>query len=70
MNKTPTTFYAPLTYDAVWSIALALNASQDALPAGKSLSDFRYGDISMTSIFMKKMSRLAFEGMTVSVTTV
>ena len=38
-------FYAGLTYDAVWSMALALNASQEPLAAvNKTLVDFSYDD--------------------------
>ncbi len=65
MNTTPSVFYAPLTYDAVWSLALALNASQNSLPPDVKLENFRYDDIDMTNIFMEKMNKLDFQGIMV-----
>ncbi len=61
----PSVFYAPLTYDAVWSLALALNNSIPHLDPGSTLENFTYEDSRMTGIFMEQMYKLDFAGMTV-----
>lgn len=58
-------FYAPLTYDAVWSLALALNGSMTRLPATKKLEEFKYEEKDVTEVLMDEMEQLQFEGMTV-----
>ena len=66
MKTPPSLFYAPLTYDAVWSMALALNSSLPLLPSNQSLHNFTYERKDMTDIFMDEMHNLHFEGMTVN----
>ncbi len=66
MGLRPSEFYAPLTYDAVWSMALALNASVASLADGETLDSFSYERQDMTETFMEQMYDLHFEGMTVS----
>ncbi len=60
-------FYASLTYDGIWSLALALNASQLPLmdKYNTTLHEFNYESPYMTTVFMEQMNKLAFEGMTV-----
>ena len=65
-NVTPATFYAPLTYDAVWAMALALNASTTRLPATKTLFDFSYENADFNKIFINEMNKVHFEGISVS----
>ena len=67
MNATTSDFYAPLTYDAVWSLALALN---DSIPKLNNLdlgglANFTYDSGRMTEAFMQSMYGLKFEGMMV-----
>ena len=64
-NNPPSQFYAPLTYDAVWSMALALNSSASRLLKHETLQNFTYERKDMTQIFMEQMHSLNFEGMTV-----
>lgn len=61
-------FYAPLTYDAVWSLALALNASIPLLAERKltPLTEFTYENDKMRDVFMETMSQTNFEGMMVN----
>ncbi|XP_077867209.1 gamma-aminobutyric acid type B receptor subunit 2-like [Saccoglossus kowalevskii] len=55
--------YSALAYDAMWAIALALDASIGSLPGNKSLEDFSYEDSDFSSVFVQKMGELQFEGM-------
>ena len=55
--------WAASYFDAVWSLALALNNSIDALYGmGKSLSDYHYGQHTMTEIIRNRFLELDFEG--------
>ena len=55
--------WAASYFDAVWSLALALNNSIDALYGmGKSLSDYHYGQHMMTEIIRNRFLELDFEG--------
>ena len=67
LNITPADFYAGLTYDAVWSIALALNGSLEELSNGTTLGSFTYTNVAMTNIFMAKMYEVNFHGQSVSI---
>ena len=66
-NMTPSEFYAPLTYDAMWSIAMTLNASVEQLlnQSLPNLEDFTYDNTAMKDVFVKSMDELNFEGMMV-----
>ena len=64
-NVTPSDFYAGLTYDAVWAMALALNGSQAQLPPGKTLESFTYEDTAMRTIFEDQMYQVNFAGQSV-----
>lgn len=64
-NRTPTDFYAPLTYDGIWSLALALNDSVGRLEqlGMHPLEDFTYENKDMAQIILQSMHRLHFEAM-------
>ena len=56
-------------YDAVWTIALALNSSISILEErglGR-LEDFTYDSIEMADMFSEAITNLSFEGISVSV---
>lgn len=54
-------------YDAVWSIALGLNATEERLgQINSSLKDFNYRNIQIRKIFMQELDKLSFYGTTVS----
>ena len=60
--------YAAFAYDAVWTAALALNASIAELKAqnsSKKIEDFNYNDISMRKTFMSTIKKGSFMGMSV-----
>ena len=55
-------------YDAVWTIALALNSSISILEEkglGR-LEDFTYDSVEMANIFSEAIANLSFEGISVS----
>ena len=55
--------WAASYFDAVWSLALALNKSIDTLYGmGKSLSDYHYGQHRVTEIIRNQFLELDFEG--------
>ena len=61
--------YASFAYDAVWTAALALNASiaqLKALNGSRKLEDFHYNDAIMRKMFMSNMKKISFVGMSVS----
>lgn len=70
--------YAPQTYDAVWSIALALReaeakwrlaAMQRTKPGRRNtttLADFHYQRTDMTAEFQRRLEHLSFMGVSVS----
>ena len=56
-------------YDAVWTIALALNSSISILEErglGR-LEDFTYNSVEMADVFSEEIASLSFEGISVSV---
>ena len=67
MNAVHADFYAGLTYDAVWAMALALNGSIERLAAvGMTIDEFGYDNEAITDIFMQEMYKLRFRGQSVS----
>jgi hypothetical protein len=64
----PITRYTPQTYDAVWTIAMALyevekNRKNSGLP---SISSFDYTDDEMAKHLLEEMENLKFLGVSVS----
>ena len=58
-----TTLWGNPFHDAVWILALALNATDSRLKAyNKSLCDFTYGQPSITRMIQEEISRLEFLG--------
>lgn len=69
--------YAPQTYDAVWSIALALRDSEAAWRRRRrlqpphanastpTLADFDYSRKDMAVEFLRRLERLSFTGVSV-----
>lgn len=58
---------APLAYDAVWALALALNKTVGPLKAkGHRLEDFNYNNRHITSEIYRAMNTSSFEGVSVS----
>ena len=63
----PRNSYAPYGYDALWTIALALNHSIAILArTNKTLSDFNYQSNDMAAIFTRMVANTSFRGMSVS----
>ena len=59
-------------YDAVWTIALALNSSISILEErglGR-LEDFTYESVEMADVISEAIADLTFEGITVSAVTI
>ena len=59
-------------YDAVWTIALALNSSVLILKErglGR-LEDFTYESVEISDVFTEAIANLSFEGISVSVVTI
>ena len=55
-------------YDAVWTIALALNSSISVLEErglGR-LEDFTYGSVGMADVFTEAVASVSFDGISVS----
>lgn len=60
---------APLAYDAVWALALALNKTVAPLQAkGRRLEDFNYNNQDITSEIYRALNTSSFEGVSVSKT--
>ena len=60
---TPRTIWANPAYDAIWSLALALNISIPKLNSiGLNLSDYTYGHQDATNIIRDEVVRLKFHG--------
>ncbi|XP_024917316.1 gamma-aminobutyric acid type B receptor subunit 1 [Cynoglossus semilaevis] len=58
---------APLAYDAVWALALALNKTVAPLKAkGRHLEDFNYNNNDITSEIYRALNTSSFEGVSVS----
>uniref|UniRef100_A0A8C9VI63 Gamma-aminobutyric acid type B receptor subunit 1 n=1 Tax=Scleropages formosus TaxID=113540 RepID=A0A8C9VI63_SCLFO len=54
---------APLAYDAVWALALALNKTVGALKAkGRRLEDFNYNNQDITAEIYRALNTSSFEG--------
>ena len=53
-------FWASSYFDAVWSLALALNSSQYGM--GIPLSEYNYGQLTVTEVVRSKLLELDFEG--------
>jgi len=68
-NKTPEGFLeAPLAYDAVWAIALALNSSAAFLEAqNQSLDSYNYDNKAVADIIQDQMEKVKFNGISGSV---
>ena len=59
-------------YDAVWTIALALNSSISILEErglGR-LEDFTYDSVEMADVFTEAVANLSFEGISVSASNI
>lgn len=58
---------APLAYDAVWALALALNKTVAPLKAkGRRLEDFNYNNHDITAEIYRALNTSSFEGVSVS----
>jgi len=68
-NKTPEGFLeAPLAYDAVWAVALALNSSAAYLEAqNQSLDSYNYDNKEVADIIQDNMEKVKFNGISGSV---
>ena len=68
-NKMPEGYLeAPLAYDAVWAVALALNSSVAYLESvNQSLDAYNYDNKAVADIIMDNMEKVKFEGISVSV---
>lgn len=71
----PFSRFAPETYDAVWSIALALKGAEESWKnefrmnktlKRKKLETFDYSNKNLTRDFLEQFSRLKFQGVSVS----
>ena len=59
---------APLAYDAVWALALALNKTVGPLKAkGRRLEDFNYNNQDITAEIYRALNTSSFEGVSVSI---
>lgn len=57
---------APLAYDAVWALALALNKTVGPLRAkGRRLEDFKYNKSDITAEIYRALNTSSFEGVSV-----
>ena len=66
---TDTIVHFGYVYDAMWTIALALNSSISILEdrgLGR-LEDFTYDSVEMANVFTEAVANVAFEGISVSV---
>ena len=66
--KFDTAFGAGYVYDAMWTIALALNSSISILEdrgLGR-LEDFTYDSVEMANVFTEAVANVSFEGISVS----
>lgn len=58
---------APLAYDAIWALALALNKTVAPLKSrGRRLEDFNYNNHDITSEIYRALNTSLFEGVSVS----
>ena len=66
--KTDVFLSVGFVYDAIWTIALALNSSISVL-AEKGLGqleDFTYSSVDMADVFTEAVENVSFEGISVS----
>lgn len=57
---------APLAYDAIWALALALNkTSAELVKKGLRLEDFNYNNKNITDEIYRALNSSAFEGVSV-----
>ncbi|ELU09867.1 hypothetical protein CAPTEDRAFT_178683 [Capitella teleta] len=65
MGLMPSDFYAPLTYDGLWSLALGLNDSVRRLEEldKKPWENFTYESKDMAEVMMQSMHALSFEAL-------
>lgn len=62
---------APLAFDAVWALALALNKTVAPLKGrGRRLEDFNYNNHDITSEIYRALNTSSFEGVSVSHTRI
>ena len=60
---TEPSIWAAFYFDAAWTMALAINNSQDELRSlGLDLAQFKYGQNQITDVIHKQLIRLSFEG--------
>ena len=67
-NNVDTLLSIGYVYDAVWTIALALNSSISILEErglGR-LEDFTYDSVEMADVFTEPVANVSFEGISVS----
>ena len=63
--------YAPQTYDAVWTIALALKSAEDSWRSTNNklrVNNFDYSRQDMANEFIKQLSKINFLGVSVNKT--
>ena len=58
--------FSPKAFDAIWTAAKSLTASIDRLQPNETLDQFSYDNEIMTKIFFDSLTRLQFEGASVS----
>ena len=63
---TDTIVHFGYVYDAVWTIAVALNSILEDKGLGR-LEDFTYDSVEMANVFTEAVANLSFEGISVSV---
>ena len=57
---------APLAYDAVWAVAMALNSSVAYLESlNQSLDSYNYDNKEVADIIMDNMEKVKFQGISV-----
>ena len=64
----PLSKYAPQTYDAVWTIALALKSAEDSWRSKNTIfrvNNFDYSRKDMAKEFIKQLSQTKFMGVSV-----
>lgn len=60
---------APLAYDAIWAVALALNRTITRLEAvSQSLDDYNYNNKDIADIILNEIADVNFVGMSVRTT--
>ena len=58
---------APLAYDAIWALSIALDKSIEKLKeVGRTLEDFNYEDNVTKNVILSNLNDTYFEGVSVS----